>query len=130
MSTADPAEQVRAMWAAYQRGGVDAVREHVGDGIDWRPLTASGDADVLREWGRLHGERVFPVLHGLETHGDCVLARGSLRTFRDGGFVDVQPSWTYFFRAGRLVRAAGYVNRAEALEAIAAFNAEPGLSAP
>jgi hypothetical protein len=132
VSPTEPAEQVRAMWAAYRRGGVDAVREHGGDGVDWQPLSPSGDGDILGEWGRRHTERVFPVLHGLETHGECVLARGSLRTFREGGFVDVQPSWTYFFRAGRLIRAAAYASRAEALTAIAAFNAEgrERLSAP
>ena len=64
------------------------------------------------------------MLHGLETHGGCVLARGSLRTFREGGFIDVQPSWTYFFREGRLIRVAGFMSRAEALGAIAKFNAE------
>jgi hypothetical protein len=64
------------------------------------------------------------VLHGLETHGSCVLARGSVRTFREGGFVDVQPSWAYFFREGRLVGTAGYQSRAQALAAISRFNAE------
>jgi hypothetical protein len=122
--TSDPQELVRAIWDAYGRGGVEAVRERVDDDVDWRPLSAVGEGDVLGEWERRHSERVIPVLNALETHGACVLARGSLRTFRDGGFVDVQPSWTYFFREGRLIRAAGYSSRTEALEAIAEFNAE------
>jgi len=41
-----------------------------------------------------------------------------MRTFRDGGFVDIQPSWVYFFREGRLVRAVGYASREDALQAI------------
>jgi ketosteroid isomerase-like protein len=117
--------QVRALWDAYRRGGVDAVAEVVGRDVEWRPAGASGEGDVWGEWGRRHAERVSPVLHGLERHGDCVLARGSLRIFREGGFVDVQPSWAYFFRDGRLVRAVGYLSRAEALAAIREFSAAP-----
>jgi len=67
---------------------------------------------------------VSVIVHGYETHGDCVLAHGSLRTFRDGGFVDVQPSWVYFFRDGTLVRGAGYATREAALEAISRYRAE------
>ncbi len=60
-------------------------------------------------------------MHGFETHGSCVLAHGSLRTFRDGGFVDVQPSWVYFFEGQRLLRCVGYATREEALAAIAEY---------
>jgi hypothetical protein len=42
-----------------------------------------------------------------------------MRVFRDGGFVDTQPSWVYFFRAGRLIRAVSFASREDALEAIA-----------
>jgi hypothetical protein len=41
-----------------------------------------------------------------------------MRVFRDGGFVDTQPSWVYFFRDERLVRAVSFASREEALEAI------------
>jgi hypothetical protein len=116
--------QVRALWAAYSRGGIDAVAAQVGREVELRPLGMSEDEDVWGERGRRHADRVAPVLHALETHGSCVLARGSLRTFREGGFVDVQPSWAYFFRGQLLVRAVGYTSRAEALRAIAEFNAE------
>ena len=74
-----------------------------------RSARATGE-DVWGESGRRHAERVAPVLHALETHGSCVLARGSLRTFREGGFVDVQPSWAYFFRERAAACACvGYV---------------------
>ena len=58
------------------------------------------------------------TVHSFEEHGPCVLAHGSMRTFREGGFADVQPSWVYFFRDGVLVRGAGYATREAALEAI------------
>jgi hypothetical protein len=47
-----------------------------------------------------------------------------MRTFREGGFVDVQPSRVYFFRNGVLLRGAGYASRETALEAIERFRAE------
>jgi hypothetical protein len=52
------------------------------------------------------------------------MAHGSLRIYRDQGLVDLQPSWAYFFREGRLVRGAGYMTREEALRAIGEFRAE------
>ena len=53
-----------------------------------------------------------------------MLAHGSLRMFRESGFVDVQPSWVYFFRAGRLLRCVGYGTREDALRGIAKFESE------
>ena len=53
-----------------------------------------------------------------------MIAHGSMRTFREGGFSDVQPSWVYFFRDGVLVRGASYPTRETALEAISRFRAE------
>jgi hypothetical protein len=38
--------------------------------------------------------------------------------FRAGGFLDVQPTWVFFFRADRLERATCYANREEALAAV------------
>ena len=61
------------------------------------------------------------TVHSFEEHGPCVLAHGSMRTFRAGGFADVQPSWVYFFRDGVLVRGAGYATREAALEAIGRY---------
>ena len=68
-----------------------------------------------------HDQEISITVHGFERHGSCVLAHGSLRTFREGGFYDVQPSWVYFFRAGRLRRCVGYATREEALSAIRAY---------
>ena len=105
-----PIEQVRALWAAYQRGGIDAVRELAGDvPVDWIPL---GE------------EQVSIALHSLEEHGPCVIAHGSMRTFSEGGFSDVQPSWVYCFRDGVLVHARAYPTRQAALEAISRWRAE------
>ena len=123
-----PIEQVRALWAAYARGGVDAMHEVVGDApVEWVPL--GQDAAVAPEqfwgdWGRLRNEQVSVTVHSFEEHGPCVIAHGSMRTFREGGFIDVQPSWVYFFRDGVLVRGAGYPTREAALAAISRWREE------
>jgi hypothetical protein len=116
----DPVVLVRSIWSAYASGGIDAVNRLVGDDVEWVPLAAgrSLSDEQLRE----HNRRVSATAHGFETHGECVLAHGSLRTFRESGFVDVQPSWVYFFRDGRLLRCVGYGTREEALRAIAEFS--------
>ena len=120
-----PIEQVRALWTAYARGGVDAMHALVGDTpIEWIPTGALEPVPSERfwgDWGRRQGEQQSVTIHSFEEHGPHVIAHGSLRTFHEGGFVDVQPSWVYFFRDGVLVRAAGYPTREAALEAISRF---------
>jgi hypothetical protein len=123
-----PIEQVRAIWAAYARGGVEAMHAAVGDApVEWVPLGAEEPVppeEFWGAWGRRQTEHVSVTLHSFEEHGPCVLAHGSMRTFREGGFADVQPSWIYFFRDGVLVRGAGYPTREAAMEAIDRFRAE------
>ena len=110
------------MWAAYARGGVEAMHAVVGDTlVEWVPLDvdeAMPPEQFWGEWGRRQTEQVSVTVHSFEDHGPCVLAHGSMRTFRAGGFADVQPSWVYFFRDGELVRGASYATREAAREAI------------
>jgi hypothetical protein len=117
-----PIEQVRAMWGAYARGGVEALHQVVGDApVEWIPLGAQDPVPPQRfwgDWGRRQTEQVSVTVHSFEERGDCVIAHGSMRTFSEGGFWDVQPSWVYFFRDGVLVRGAGFATRAQALEAV------------
>jgi SnoaL-like domain len=129
MDFAAPEEQVRALWDAYDRGGVEAMRAMVGPDVEWVPWSAGGEVlhgqQALAEWvAARRGQATSAVLHGVESHGRCVLAHGSLRVFREGGFVDMQPSWVYYFRGHRMIRAAGFSSREDALASIAAFNAE------
>jgi hypothetical protein len=117
-----PVEQVRALWAAYARGGVDAMHALVGDApVEWVPTGAEEPVEPGRfwgDWGRRRDEQQSVTLHSLEEHGSCVIAHGSMRTFHENGFADVQPSWAYFFRDGVLVRVAGHPTRESALEAV------------
>jgi ketosteroid isomerase-like protein len=123
----DPVALVRSIWTAYASGGVEAVDRLVGPDVEWVPLSMSRAVsrdEMLGDWGRERARTTSATAHGFEAHGECVLAHGSLRTFRESGFVDVQPSWVYFFRGGRLLRCVGYGTREDALRAIAEFDAE------
>ncbi len=111
--TQDPLAYVRALWSKYASEGPEAVRAELGPDVEWEPLA----------WGRPPANDVTASVHDYEAHGDCVVAHGSLRIYRDQGLVDLQPSWVYFFHEGRLVRGAGYMTREEALRAVGEFGA-------
>jgi ketosteroid isomerase-like protein len=113
----------RALWDAYGRGGADALCALLDDDVEWQPSSGTvlhGPAEIARYVDEIDS-RITAVPQVYETHGDCVLVHGSLRRFRDGGFLDVQPSWVYFFRARRLLGATAYASRAAALAAIEDF---------
>ncbi|MEA2279893.1 MAG: hypothetical protein QOK21_500 [Solirubrobacteraceae bacterium] len=119
----DYESRVRAIWDAYERGGAAAMRDLLDDDVALRPSGGEvlrGPAEIVGYLER-HGDSLSAIPHVYESHGDCVLVHGSLRRFRDGGFLDVQPSWVYFFRDGRLLGATAYASRAEALAAIEDF---------
>ena len=115
------------MWAAYARGGVEAMHRVVGDTlVEWIPLGTQEPVPpelFWGEWGPRQTEQVSVTVHSFEEQGDCVIAHGSMRTFSEGGFSDVQPSWVYFFRDGVLVRGAGYATREDALQAVSRWPA-------
>jgi ketosteroid isomerase-like protein len=115
--------RVRAIWDAYVRGGAEALRELIDDDVELRPSGGEVLRGPAESCGYLErvGDSVSAVPHVYERHRDCVLVHGSLRRFRDGGFLDVQPSWVYFFRDGRLLGATAYGSRSEALAAIEEF---------
>ena len=120
VSAPDYEQRVRDIWEAYARDGVAGLRGLVDDDVEW--TLSSGHTvrglDALAEHLASGGQHQAALPHSWEQHGECVLVHGSLRTFRDGGFVDTQPSWVYFFRGGRLLRAVSYGSRAAALAAI------------
>jgi ketosteroid isomerase-like protein len=121
VSGVDYEERVRRMWAAFERDGIAGMREYVDDDVEWIPSNGGRTIrgfDGLRDYWASHAGQRSVVPHAWEQHGDCVLVHGSLRMFRDGGFVDTQPSWVYFFRDGTLRRAVAFASREEALAAI------------
>ena len=121
MSGVDYEDRVRRMWAAFERDGVAGLSLYADDDVEWSPSNGAGTFRGLREleeYWRTHADRQVVVPHAWEQHGEAVLVHGSMRMFRDGGFVDIQPSWVYFFRGERLVRVTAFASRDDALAAI------------
>jgi SnoaL-like domain len=121
VSGVDYAQHVRKMWSMFLRDGIHAMRPYVDDDVEFKPSNGGGSVrgwDELVAYWETHSQMQSVVAHAIEQHGDCVLVHGSLRIFRDGGFVDTQPSWVYFFRDERLQRAVAFASREDALAAI------------
>jgi hypothetical protein len=111
------------MWAAFTRDGIEALRPFVDEEVEFMPSNGGGALrgfDAIAAYWEAKGPTRSLVAHAVEQHGDCVLVHGSLRCFRDGGFVDTQPTWVYFFREDRIERALTFASREDALAAIGA----------
>jgi ketosteroid isomerase-like protein len=112
----DDEARTRALWDAYTRGDMHAMRSQLDDDVEWQPL----EGEVLRGAAEVAAylcggaDGFSAVAHVIESDGDRVIVHGSLRRFRDGGFVDVQPTWVWRFRGGRLLRVESYTSREEA----------------
>jgi hypothetical protein len=123
-------ERARSLWDALEQDGIERLRSLVADDVEWRPWGRHGrplvGLEQIAAWHRAQdaaGSGPQRVVHHWEAHGDCALASGSLRVFGTGGFLDVQPTWAFFFRGERLERATCYATREEALAAVAAHAA-------
>jgi len=122
----DPVRQVKALWAAFSAGGLEAMLACVDDDVDWAPHLAGGRVlhgsqelrDFFSELDR-HGERLEPTIYAIERHGDAVLLTGALRVARCGQLTESQLAWLYTFEGGRLRSATSYATRADALRALA-----------
>jgi ketosteroid isomerase-like protein len=124
--------RARALWDAYARGDVDGVGALLDEQVVWRPIGGEvlrGRAEVTA-YLRRNGEAISAVAHSFERAGDRLMVHGSLRRFRDGGFIDMQPSWVFHCRDGRVVSATGYESRAAARSALEDRGATPPGAAP
>lgn len=121
---ADNVELVRRLWAAFERGGTEAVLEIADPDVEWQPYGGGGVVyrghDGLRaymEGRRESGEETEARLYSAFAKGDYVVARGEVRIRGPQGIVTMQPGWLYEFRDGRLIRLSGYPTQEAALRA-------------
>jgi anti-anti-sigma factor len=125
-----PVQLVRALWEAYDAGGIDALLDAAGEDVVWQPHVTPGriyrtTADVREALAALEAEgvRYEARLHGLEEHGGVVLASGTVRVHRGGEVDEREAHWAYHFRDGRLWRQSTHASREEALDALTALRA-------
>src|SRR5438046_953038 len=120
----DNVELVRQLWAAFERGGMDAVLEMTDPDVEWEPYGGGGVVyrghDGLRAYmqsRRERGEEADGRLYSAFAKGDAVVARGEVRIKGEHGITTMQPGWLYEFRDGKLVRFRGFATQAAALRA-------------
>jgi stage II sporulation protein AA (anti-sigma F factor antagonist) len=125
-----PLETVRALWAAYEEGGVDAMLRVAGDDVVWQPdlghgRIARGAAELRAAVEELAREGIEATarLLDLEAHDGAVLAHGVLVVRRPSGVEELDRHWLLHFRGGRLARQTVYASRDDALDALAALRA-------
>jgi ketosteroid isomerase-like protein len=123
-------EAVRRAWEAFNRGDLDAFFADVAPDVEFEEDPAFPEAAVFR--GReeirtyLAGFQEAMADHRFEIEelrdlGDRVLAlvRETARGTSSGADVDQRPAFLYVFRDGLIVRVRAYLDRAEALAAVA-----------
>ena len=118
-------ERIQALFAAYARGGVAAVRDLIDPDMELVPLTGEGKVyrgpkgldEYVRDMAE-RGESVDAEAVGYEELGDCVIVAGRMRLRREAGsLTDSQVTWVYRFEGDKLVAARAYPGRLSAEEA-------------
>jgi ketosteroid isomerase-like protein len=128
MSEQDNVRTVRGLWAAIADGGLEAALEMTEPDVEWRPHAAGGrvitSEELLRFFREFQGERQLleATPYAFYPHGDLVLASGSFRLMGRDSMVEFQIHVVYEFEDGRLLRAATYATRKEALAAMGVTN--------
>jgi ketosteroid isomerase-like protein len=120
----DNVELVRQLWAAFERGGIDAVLEITDPDVEWEPYGGGGTVyrghEGLRSYMRQRrerGEEADGRLYSAFAKGDFVVARGEIRIKGEHGIVTMQPGWLYEFKDGKLIRFRGFPTQEVALRA-------------
>jgi ketosteroid isomerase-like protein len=128
MSEQDNIRTVRALWAVIADGGLEAALELTDPDVEWRPHAAGGrvltSAELLQFFEQFQGERhlLEATPYAFYPHGDLVLASGSFRLMGPDTMAEFQIHFVYEFEDGRLLRAATYPTRKEALAAMGLAN--------
>ena len=128
MSEQDNVRTVRALWAVIADGGLEAALEMTDPDVEWRPHAAGGrvltSEELLQFFEEFQGERQLleATPYAFYPHGDLVLASGSFRLVGGDSMVEFQIHFVYEFEDGRLLRAATYATRKEALAAMGVTN--------
>lgn len=124
MSEKDNVRFVRTLWAAIADGRLEAALELTDPDVEWRPHAASGQVltseQLLRFFQDFQGERQLleATPYAFYSHGDLVLASGSFRLRGRDTMSEFQIHIVYEFEDGKLVRAATFATRNDAVAAM------------
>jgi anti-anti-sigma factor len=121
---------VRELWTRFERDGIDAALRLVDEDVIYllqlaggRVLHGSDDVRALFADVERQGVSFDTRLDALESRGDAVIARGTVRIQRPDGLREGQYHWVFYFADGRLRRLSVYGTRDEALASLAALSA-------
>ncbi len=124
MGESENVARVREMWAAYDKGGLEAILDFAAPDAEWRPYSAQGrvfaGTDEYRAFIAEMGDRgevVESRLFDVHAQNDCVVASGRLRLRSTDGMWDYPMHWVHRFRDGQIVWTASFPELAKALEA-------------
>lgn len=132
MARSENAAEVRALWEAFAKGGVDGFLALAPEGVQWQShlaggATLHGSSDLKAMFADLEarGERVEAEITTVEEVGeDAVVVTGTLHRHGPAGSSSSRLAWLYSFREGQLWRATAHQSAAEAREA-ARFGVDP-----
>ena len=114
---------VRRIWEAIREDGIEAGLA-LTPGVEWQPHAAGGQVltseEALKFLAEFEGKReLLEVLpYSYQASGQYVLASGTFRLRAPGRISEFHIHWVYEFEDDRLLRAASYGTRSEALAAM------------
>jgi ketosteroid isomerase-like protein len=123
-------EIVRAIWADFPRGGVDAVVHRFAPDFEWvidaeqRVVRGhEGLREYFRELEEM-GAEVAVLPYDFEEQGDFVLVPGTIRIQTERSMAEFQVHLVYELRDGLVIRARSYSDPGAARAAMTAAERE------
>lgn len=123
-----PADQVHALWDAFEARGPLATLDHVHEECEWvpspefevaRPIHGAGAIRGYLEALHRDGVRIEPTLHSCEAAGEHVVVCGRMRIVSRATLSDSPLFWVYSVRDGRVIRVRSFASRRDAYAAAA-----------
>jgi DNA-binding NarL/FixJ family response regulator len=116
---------IHRIWEAYLNGAIDDALDEATPDVVWRPYSGGGRELRSREEARGYYEELKaggkvgdPRAYGVEPSGRGLVVMGSLEIWGADGFSETPVYWAFCFRDRKVALAAGFGQRAPALEII------------
>lgn len=121
----DPVSVVRSLWAAFNTGGIEQMLDWIHPDAEWHTYLGSEDVyrghDGIRRYYREVTGRASTASateYSIREVEDAILVSGSLQIVEPGGAIaQRQVHWVYWVAEDKVIRAASFAFREEALDA-------------